>query len=579
MSSPTPPATPPADRPTLPATPSATQPPTRPAASEDYPTAVVELLAMAALARAILRRELRGLLIWAASLGLLAWYSVDALRRTYGTPELLRAGALLDSTPGVAAFTGPGYGLSPEPTLMALVANEVLLYIALGAAVYAILLVVRHTRATEENGLADLVRAGAMRPGAESLVVLLVLDILLTALGAVVAVALLAGGAPLGGAIVFAGAGVAVGSVLGSTALAACQLAPSARSARAWSFLALLLAFWLRAVGDVARASGHDGAARLSLLSPIGWAQASRPWTGNDWWWMLILLVVADGVAVLAWRLSSRRDIGTAALALPEPPEARRPGPRGVLALTLRTHAAAIGWWVLAAAATSALYGSLTGSIADALGDLLSQSQYLEGFVGGALTARTYLETVLRFLVLIAGAAGVALVLGAWSDELDGRADAIVAAPVPRSRRLLAAVTTAGLASLLALAASGVVLGGLGAVTSGEPGLLGDTVLGALAAWSACLVLVGAAALAVGAGRAAAAVGWAVFGAVAVVDVLADVLDLPQWVRDISPFSHVPGVLVAGGASWWATAVLAVLAAGLVAAGAGLVARRDLVAH
>ena len=96
MSSPTPPATPPADRPTLPATPSATQPPTRPAASEDYPTAVVELLAMAALARAILRRELRGLLIWAASLGLLAWYSVDALRRTYGTPELLRAGAGLD---------------------------------------------------------------------------------------------------------------------------------------------------------------------------------------------------------------------------------------------------------------------------------------------------------------------------------------------------------------------------------------------------------------------------------------------------------------------------------------------------
>ena len=158
-----------------------------------------ELLAAASLSRAILRREARGLAVWALGLGVLAWYSCVALRDTYSTAALRAAAAALERTPGVAAFTGPGLGMefaasgdsTTAPALSAIVANEVLLYVALGAAVLAILTVIRHTRATEETGQAELVRAGALRRGAEGGVVLLVLDMELTVVGIAVLVGLL----------------------------------------------------------------------------------------------------------------------------------------------------------------------------------------------------------------------------------------------------------------------------------------------------------------------------------------------------------------------------------------------------
>ena len=58
-------------------------------------------------------------------------------------------------------LSGPGYGTT-NYTLGAMMANELSVRGHAGDAIMSLLLVVRHTRAEEEDGRAELVRAGAV---------------------------------------------------------------------------------------------------------------------------------------------------------------------------------------------------------------------------------------------------------------------------------------------------------------------------------------------------------------------------------------------------------------------------------
>ena len=60
-------------------------------------------------------------------------------------------------------MSGPGYGLD-DYTLGAMITNEMVLWLAVPAAMMSIFLVVRHTRAEEETGRAELVRSAVGRP-------------------------------------------------------------------------------------------------------------------------------------------------------------------------------------------------------------------------------------------------------------------------------------------------------------------------------------------------------------------------------------------------------------------------------
>jgi ABC-2 type transport system permease protein len=68
---------------------------------------------------------------------------------------------------------------------------------------------------------------------------------------------------------------------------------------------------------------------------------------------------------------------------------------------------------------------------------------------------------------------------------------------------------------------------------------------------------------------------WTALGLVVVIDLFGQVLQLPQWVLDISPFTHAPrlpgGTVSAGPLLWLGLIALACSAAGL----AGL-RRRDI---
>ena len=102
------------------------------------------------LLRAALRRDRRRLLIWVLSLAAITVYATVGLRVVYRTAADRQARAAVIRTPAGIVFSGPGYG-TEHYTLGAMIANELSLSVMIAIGIMSILLVVRHTRAEEEN--------------------------------------------------------------------------------------------------------------------------------------------------------------------------------------------------------------------------------------------------------------------------------------------------------------------------------------------------------------------------------------------------------------------------------------------
>ncbi len=88
-------------------------------------------------------------------------YLVTALGEVYPTAAERQARAVLMTNPAAVLMGGPAFGLDGY-TIGAMVANEGTLTMLVATAIMSILLVVRHTRAEEETGRAELVRAAAV---------------------------------------------------------------------------------------------------------------------------------------------------------------------------------------------------------------------------------------------------------------------------------------------------------------------------------------------------------------------------------------------------------------------------------
>jgi ABC-2 type transport system permease protein len=113
------------------------------------------------------------------------------------------------------------------------------------------------------------------------------------------------------------------------------------------------------------------------------------------------------------------------------------------------------------------------------------------------------------------------------------------------------------------------------AATTGDPTDVVPVVGAALVMVPAMLVLAGVAVALFGAVPRWSLMAWAALVFATVVGLLADVLDLPSWLRDLSPFHHVPALPAA---PFDAVPVILLLVVGsaLTAAGAWSFDRRDV---
>jgi ABC-2 type transport system permease protein len=474
------------------------------------------------LLRLALRRDRVRLSVWIAALTLMMVYAPNAIKLAYPEEPQRLARVNLLKTPAGMILGGPMFG-GNETDLGAMMANELMLTVIIATSILSILTVIRHTRAEEESGAAELVLSSVVGRYARTYAAL----ILVGGVNAVLAVTMTLAMSATGFGIVDTAAmclgitGVAM--VFGAVAAVTAQLWRQARTATGAAMATLALAALVRGIGDVINNSGSA----LSWFSPIAWAQQMRPFVDLRWWPFALLVALAVGLMGLAAVLESRRQYDDGNI----PSSGERPNARpitGVFGLHLTLQRGQTIGWTVGLFLGGLAFGSMTKSLLNAAKDnpLLARVLTAQGNDG-------VYTTMTQFLAAAATAYVVGALLRVYSDEEFGLGEAVLAGAVSRWRWLLTAVAATLVGSVVLMFFAGLG-NGLGAgITLGEPETIVRLTLAGLAYVPAMAVIAGFAALAVALRH--AWIGWLAVTFVVVSLYLGALLRLPRWLIDLSP--------------------------------------------
>lgn len=209
-------------------------------------------------------------------------------------------------------------------------------------------------------------------------------------------------------------------------------------------------------------------------------------------------------------------------------------------ALALRLQRGSIVGWTIGVGLTAfffALIADETEELAenDAIADLLAQA-------GGSSITESFLATFMMLTALLASGFTVSSVLRLRSEEMERRAELVLAAPVSRRRWMWGQLGVSATGTVVIMVVAGLLAGVTYALQVGDAAEI-VTLLVATTVLIPALFVLGALAAALhGLSPGWAPIAWAGVAFAVVVGLLASTLDLPQWLRNLSPVDHVPAV-------------------------------------
>jgi len=542
---------------------------TTPAVAHPTPAGERTLTGTGTLVRFAMRRDRLRLPVWVLAVAATLIGLAASFPGLYPDADAHAARATIVQSPAGVAFSGPRIGVS-DYTFGAMLTNEMLGLAAVVVALMSIFTVVRHTRANEEAGHTELVRAGVVgrhAPLGAALAVTVAADL---AVGAVTALGLDALGLESidwRGSLLYGAALAGVGVVFAGVAALTAQVADHARSASGLAGLVLGVSYGLRAAGDV---TGRQ----FAWLSPIAWAQRTYAFVENRWWPLALMVVVGVGLCAVAAALSTRRDFGaglgharpgraTASTALASP-----------LGLPLRLHRTALIAWALSFLGFGLVYGSLMGDVSD-FADRMGAIDPVFAGLGGEDLMVNFVSLLSMMLAMTAAIFAVVTASRPRSEEAAGHAETLLALPLGRTRWVGGHAAVAAAGSVVILFAGAAGMGISGAATAGDTRVLTWVLEGSAVQVAPLLLVVGITVALYGVAPRAMPLVWVVVGYALFAGTFGGLLRLPQWTMDVSPFAVVPRLPAQ---AFDAVPVLAVVAVATAALAAGLwgLCRRDM---
>jgi ABC-2 type transport system permease protein len=486
---------------------------------------------------------------------------------------------LVEETTMVATNAGMRLiGLTSGPSVGGYMLHRDFVTIAILAAVMSTLAVVRHTRQNEELGRAELVGAAVVGRYAGLAAAVIVTTAANLVLWLALALGMVVAGLPVGGSLL-AGASVAgVGLVFTGVAAVACQLSSTGRGAIGLTAAVLGVSFLVSGIGNMA--GTVQGGTRVesawpAWLSPIGWGQQTRPFNDGGWWPVVLFVLAFAALLAGAAVLVPRRDVGRGMWA---ERRGHARAPRTLLSTTglvWRLQRGALIGWGIGLLGFGLILGSMSEQVRDVQG---ATADWYAETAGSSQLLEAYRASMMSMAGMFVAIYVVQILLRLRVDEAGGTAESVLAGGVSRPRWVLAHVVNAAVGALVLVLLFGVGMGvGGGLALGGVASQTGDMVVAALVQLPGIFVL-GAAVVAVVAlvPRWAAPISWALLVVTLVIGpMFGEGLNLPQWVRDLSPFTHTP---MAPAVEVAATPVLALsgLVVALGVAGVLVIRRRDL---
>jgi ABC-2 type transport system permease protein len=459
---------------------------------------------------------------WMSALTFMMIYAPNAIKLAYPDEATRLSRVNILKTPAGIMLGGPSFG-GNQSDLGVMIANELMLTMIVAASILSILTVVRHTRAEEESGAAELVQSSAVGRYARTFAALVLVGSVNAILAVMMTLALAVTGFDLidcaGMCLGITGAAMVFGAVAAVTV----QLWRQARSATGVAMGVLAAAALLRGIGDIINHSGS----LLSWFSPIAWAQQMRAFVDLRWWPFALLVALTLALVGLSMLLETRREYDDGILGT-RGDRVDAPSIRSVVALNIVLQRGQVIGWGVGMFLSGLALGSMTRSLQDAAktNELVARVLATQGYNG-------IYTTLTQFLAAAATGFVVAAVVRLTSDEQSGIAEQVLAGSVSRWRWLLANIGAALAGATLLMGVAGLGNGLGAAVTMADADLIPRLTAAGIAQVPAMAVIAGVAAVAVAVRR--PLIGWLAVTFVVLSLYLGALLRLPRWLIDLSP--------------------------------------------
>jgi ABC-2 type transport system permease protein len=443
--------------------------------------------------------------------------------------------------------------------------------LAIAAALFGLLAAVRASRAEEDSGRMEIMLAGIAGRGTAAAAAVGTVAIGTLTLFCAQAAALLLAGLPAAGSFYLALATASIVPVCAGVGAVVCQLAPTRRTALQLGGAAIGVLFLLRALAD-----SVEGLGWLRSLTPLGWAEQLRPFSGVQPLVLLAPVTATAALLALAMRLAKHRDIGTGILPARDSANPRLRLLCSPTTQALREATGTIAAWVITTGAFALLLGVVSKSISPADVSKSIQKEIAKIGSGAITTPSGYLAFIFIFLMLAVCVFACGQVALARQDEEQQRLEVLFSLPVSRQRWLLGRL-------LLAIGATAVIclFAALSAWAGAQAAGAHIAPMKLIAAGANCLpiaaLFLGIAALAYAVvPRSSALIAYGLLTLAFLWNLVSSLLGGPKWLEDITPFAHVALIPTQ---SFRALDAAAMAAIGVIMAIAaiGLFGRRDLI--
>jgi len=465
-------------------------------------------------------------------------------------------------TPAMVAMMGPVFDTAPG----AIFAAMMLLFVAIAAAVMNIFFILRHTRADEERGRAEVLRSlpiGRLSSLAAALTGALIINIVLAILLFASLAFLPFDGFGISGAIVFALSVGLGGFIFAALSAVFSQFFQNTRTASASAFGLLTVFYLMRMVGDAA-------VPMLSFFSPLGLVLRAQAFAGNIIWPLVILFVLSLIFMCAALWLNVIRDIDQGII----PSRKGRQRAGGLLKNSFGLSFKLVRTMLISFAVGIFLLGATYGAVMGQMEDFIANNEMLSQMFGDA-------EGFVTMIIMVMGVLACVPVMLVQkrlvAEEKAGRLEGIFSAPISRVRMFCGYYIIAAASAVFMLFIGFIGLWAASAAVLDVPPsfvLLFGQVMVYL---PAVLLMAGLAGLLVGVLPDKGYIAWIYLGFSLFISYIGSMLQMPSWMQFLTPFGYVSDILHVGNVAVAARLTgLSAVAVGLAAIGLVAYKKRDI---
>ena len=479
----------------------------------------------------LMRQHRLRLLLWLSGLVLVSCSVAYAYPDLYPDQASREAYSMTMENPAMIAMLG--IGSDHYQKIGSLFALEMLLFSAIAVAIMNILLMSKLTRDDEENGILELVQSrsvGRLSYLTASFMVMLSANVLFVILLATAMGFMQIDGFGFSGVVLYSSLLGSFGLLFGTMTAFFAHFSVTSRGTSILGFGALFFFYILRAVGDVE-------AAFLSWISPLGWLSRAYVFVDNNIFPIGLLLVSSLGLGIIAFILQAKRDIGDGLL--PERAGSVRASAflKTKVGLVIRLQKTMIFIWTIGILLLHIVFALILGD----LEAFFLENEAMQAFLTGeGNVMEQFIVLLMAIMTLFITAPVIISFLRLRGEEKSNRTELVFSRAVSRMQLLRAYLVPAILIAILLPILQAFALWSVGTVISEDMMPLGDVMGASVVYIPAILLVLGLAVLLIGWLPRATSLVWLFLVYGFIVIYLGDILELPDWVINLSVYEHVP---------------------------------------